>query len=167
MNKDIEYEIPEFYRDFSRRILRFARTHFWMYIPDAIIIIFLLIPPYSTSETIALISGLVVLGFRDIFIMRRMKFYLFSFKVQESMVYYTVHKYNQVMIDRSTHISNVDIKISQRWYGFSIGIYENDLLVHQQYAMGYWTKQRLRELYNRFNSLKGGVNLKAMFKEQL
>jgi hypothetical protein len=167
MDKEMSYEIPEFYRDFSKRILRFARRHFWMYIPDAVIIILLIVPPYSSSETIALISGLVVLGFRDIVIMRRMSNYLSSIKVRDSMIYYTIYKHNQVMIDRSSHISNFDIKISEKWYGLSIGLYESGLLIHQQYAMGYWTKERLRELYNRFNSLKGGVNLNAMFKEHL
>ncbi len=163
----MSFEIPEFYKDFSKRILRFARSHFWMYIPDGIIIILLIIPPYSTSETMALITGLVVLGFRDIFIMRRMSNYLSSFKVSDLMVFYTIYKYSQIMTDRSTHISNVDIKLSQRWYGLSIGLYEGGVLIHQQYAMGHWTRQRIKELYNRFNALKGGVNLNAMFKEQL
>jgi hypothetical protein len=167
MDNNMTFEVPDFYKDFSKRILRFARRHFWMYIPDGIIIIFLVIPPYSTSETIALISGLVILGFRDIFLMRRMSNYLSYFKVEDSMVFYTIHKYSQIMVERSAHISNIDIKLSKRWHGLSIGLYESGVLVHQQYAMGYWTKQRLREIYNRFNSLKGGVNLNAMFKEQL
>lgn len=167
MNTDLSFEIPEKYKDFSKRILRFARSHFWMYIPDGVIILLLIIPPYSKSETLALISGLVVLGFRDIVIMRMMKAYLSSFRVSDSMVFYTVYKYSQVFLDHSTHISNIDIKLAQKWYGLSIGLYDGGVLVHQQYAMGYWTKQRLRELYNKFNEIKGGVNLKAMFREQL
>ena len=99
--------------------------------------------------------------------MGRMNSYLSSFKVQESMVTLSILRYNHVLIDRSTHISNVDLKLSKRWYGFSVEIFEGGELIHQQYAIGYWTKKRLAELYDRFKSLKGGVNLNAMFKEQL
>ncbi len=161
------FEIPEIYKSYSTRILRFVKSKFWLYIPDAIIIILLIIPPYSTSETLALISGLIVLGFRDIIIMRRMNSYLSAFKVEESNVHITVLKYNHVLFNRTTHISNIDLRLLNNWYGLSLEILEGGELIHQQYAIGYWTKSRLLDLYEKFNSLKGGVNLNAMFKEHL
>lgn len=161
------FEIPEIYKNYSTRILRFVKRRFWLYIPDGIIIVLLIIPPYSTSETLALISGLVVLGFRDIVIMRRMNSYLSSFKVEESTVFISVLKYSNILINRSTHISNIDLRLSDKWYGYSVEIFEGGALIHQQYAIGYWTKQRLAELYDKFNSLKGDVNLNTMFKEHL
>ena len=167
MKDNMFFEIPEIYRSYSTRLLKFVRRKFWFYIPDALIIILLIIPPYSTSETIALISGLVVLGFRDIIIMRRMNFYLSAFIVEESNVFITVLKYNHVYINRTTHISNVDLRLSDKWYGLSIEILEGGELIHQQYAIGYWTKSRIKDLYEKFRSLKGGVNLNAMFKEHL
>jgi len=167
MKDNMFFEIPEIYKNYSTRILRFVKGRFWLYIPDAIIIILLIIPPYSTSETLALISGLVVLGFRDILIMGRMSSYLAAFKVEESNVHITVLKYNHVFINRTAHISNIDLRLSDKWYGFSLEIFEGGELIHQQYAIGYWTKSLLYDLYEKFNSLKGGVNLDAMFKEHI
>jgi len=167
MKDNMFFEIPEIYKNYSTRLLRFVRRKFWLYIPDAIIIVLLIIPPYSTNETIALISALVVFGFRDIIIMRRMNSYLSAFKVEESNVYITVLRYNHVSVNRTTHISNIDLRLSDKWYGFSMEILEGGELIHQQYAIGYWTKSRILDLYEKFNSLKGGVNLNAMFKEHL
>ena len=167
MKDNMVFEIPEVYKNYSSRILKFLKRKFWLYIPDAIIIVLLIIPPYSASETMALISGLVVLGFRDIVILRRINSYLSSFKVEESTVYISVLKYSDVLINRSTHISNIDLRLLDKWYGYSVEIFEGGELIHQQYAIGYWTKQRLADLYDKFNSFKGGVNLNAMFKEHL
>ena len=167
MKDNMLFEIPEMYKSYSTRLLKFMKRKFWFYIPDGIIIALLIIPPYSTSETMALISALIVLGFRDIIIMRRMNFYLSAFIVEESNVYITVLKYNHVYINRTTHISNVDLRLSDKWYGLSIEILEGGELIHQQYAIGYWTKSRIKDLYEKFRSLKGGVNLNAMFKEHL
>jgi len=132
-----------------------------------VIIVFLIIPPYSSNETLALISGLVVLGFRDIFLMQRLNTYLVSFSLEEAMVSYTIYKNNQPVIRSSSHISNIELRFSEKLIGSYLEIFENDQLIHQQYALGYWTKKRLKRLYSQFHSYKGDVNLSSMFREHL
>ena len=164
---ELNFEVPPKYLNLSTRLINYVRRHFWLYIPDTVIIIFLIIPPYTTNETIALISGLVVLGFRDIFLMQRLNTYLVSFSLEEAMVSYTIYKNNQPVIRSSSHISNIELRFAEKPFGSFLEIFENDQLVHQQYALGYWSKKRLKDLYSKFYSFKGDVDMSSMFKEHI
>ena len=162
MKASINYEIQTPYREFSKRILRFIRNRFYLYIPDLALITLLVIPPYDTEKVLMIVTGLVVLGFRDIIIMRRSIHYLNQFKVEDQNVQFSLIKYNEVNEEHDNHIANVNLEKAST--PFRLVIRENNRVVHQQYAMGYWTKSRLEDLYNKFNHLKQDVTLESMFK---
>jgi hypothetical protein len=117
------------------------------------------------EKTLMIISGLVVLGFRDLVVIRRSTYYLSQFKVEEQMVSFSILRYNQPYLTRKNHISNVELVREYRPYRLLIK--ENNAVIHQQYALGYWNKAKLEELYRKFNDLKQDVSMESMFKRSL
>ena len=162
MKATIDYQIERPYQDFSKRILRFAAKKFYLYIPDLALITLLVIPPYKTEQILMIVTGLVILGFRDIVLMRRSVYYLNQFRVEEQSVQFSLIRYNEVVENHENHIANVSMEKGTQ--PFRLIIKENDQVVHQQYAIGYWTKSRLQALYDEFNNMKQDVTLESMFK---
>lgn len=162
MKTSMNYQIEHPYQVFSKRILRVVVRRFYLYIPDLVLITLLVIPPYKSEQILMIVTGLVILGFRDLVLMRRSIYYLNQFKVEEQSVKFSLIRYNEVVEDHENHIANVAIEKGSQ--PFRLIIKENNQVVHQQYAIGYWTKSRLNELYEQFNNLKQDVTLESMFK---
>ncbi|MBS3806934.1 MAG: hypothetical protein KGY60_05470 [Bacteroidales bacterium] len=162
MKASMNYQIERPYQVFSKRILRVVVRKFYLYIPDLVLITLLVIPPYKSEQILMIVTGLVILGFRDLVLMRRSIYYLNQFKVEEQSVKFSLIRYNEVVEDHENHIANVDIEKGSQ--PFRLIIKENNQVVHQQYAIGYWTKSRLNELYEQFHNLKQDVTLESMFK---
>ena len=162
MEAALHYEINTKDRDFSRRMMRFVKHNIWFYIPDIILLVILILPPYEMQKTLMIISGLVVLGFRDLIVLRRSTYYLNRFIVEEQMVSFSVMKYNQIFFTRQNHISNVEL--TREYKPYRLVIRENNEVVHIQYAIGYWNRKKLKDLYERFNNLKQDISIESMFK---
>lgn len=166
MEATLYYELNTENKDFTRRMLRFLKHNIWLYIPDFILIALLVIPPYEMEKTLMIISGLVVLGFRDLVVLRRSTYYLNEFKVDDQMmVTFSVLRYNQIYLTRQNHISNIEL--SREYRPFRLLISENNEVVHQQYALGYWKRNKLEELYRKFSDLKQDISIESMFKRNL
>lgn len=159
------YEIDSAERNFSKRILRFVKNNVWLYIPDIVLIIFLILPPYEIEKTLMIVSALVVLGFRDLVILRRSTYCLSQFKVKDQTVFFSIMKYNQVFYFRQNHIANVDLILTHR--PFRLVIMENDKMIHHQYAIGHWNKKRLKKLYKQYKNMKQDISIETMFKREV
>ena len=162
MKASIHYQIQKPYHIFSQRILRFVVNRFYLYIPDLALITLLVIPPYHSQKILLIVTGLVILGFRDIVMMRRSIYYLNDFEVSDQNVRFSLIKYNEVVENHENHIANVALEKATN--PFRLIIMENNNVVHEQYALGYWDKKRLEELYEKYNNLKEDVTLETMFK---
>jgi hypothetical protein len=165
MEATLYYELNKENKDFTKRMLRFLKNNLWLYIPDIVLIVLLVIPPYEMEKTLMIVSGLVVLGFRDLVVLRRSTYYLNQIKVEDQMVSFSVMRYNQIYLSSENHISNVDI--IREYRPFRLVIKENGEVVHQQYALGFWSREKLEELYQKFHNLKQGVSMDSMFKRNL
>jgi hypothetical protein len=162
MKASFQYQIQKPYQNFSTRLLRFVANRFYLYIPDLVLIVLLVIPPYHMEKILLIVSGLVILGFRDIVLMRRSIYYLKQFSVDDHNVKFSVIKYSDVAKEHENHIANVALE--KAFNPFRLIIRENDEVVHQQYALGYWNKSRLEDLHDKYNNLKQDVTLESMFK---
>ena len=112
-----------------------------------------------------IVSGLVVLGFRDLVVLRRSTYYLNQFKVEDQMVSFSVMRYNQIYLTRHNHISSINLE--KKYRPFRLVIKENDEIIHQQYALGFWNKKKLEELYQKFHNLKQDISIESMFKRNI
>ena len=164
MHANLDYEISKSYKYYGSRLIQFVKHNFILYIPDFILLTILAVPPYQMQETLMIITALVLLGFRDIVVMRRSINYLKEFKVNDSAVEYSVLRYNQVYENRKTHISKIVLQLQEDSKPYTLDIYDEGVLVHRQYAIGYWSMDYLKELYTKFSNLKKDMNLEIMFK---
>jgi hypothetical protein len=165
MEATLYFEINQESKDFTKRMLRFVKQNFWLYLPDLALIALLIMPPYRMEKTLMIVTGLVILGFRDLVVMRRSTHYLNQFKVEDQMVTFSVRKYNHILFSRENHIANVEV--IKEYRPFRLVIKENDEVVHRQYAIGYWSKKRLEDLYQQYNHLKQDISMDTMFKRNL
>lgn len=164
MHVYLEYRIPDIYRDFPARMVIFFRRNIHLYIPDFILLIFLMIPPYNWQETLYILTGLVILSLRDVFVMKRITKYLALFKVENYFVEYSILKYSRVYEQRRVHISKVNLNLSTRKKPYKLEIYEGEELMHVQYAIGYYSLRKLKEIYSNFHNLKKELGLGVMFR---
>ncbi|MFP4042191.1 MAG: hypothetical protein ACLFNJ_10210 [Bacteroidales bacterium] len=164
MHVYLEYRLPDIYRDFPARMIIFFRRNILLYIPDFILLIFLSIPPYSWQKTLYIATGLVVLSLRDVVAMKRLTRYLDHFKIENLFVDYSILKYSRVYEKRRVHISKVNLNLSTRKKPYKLEIYEGEKIIHVQYAIGYYSLGKLKEIYNNFHSLKKELDLGVMFR---
>ncbi|KXB08818.1 hypothetical protein AKJ55_00375 [candidate division MSBL1 archaeon SCGC-AAA382M17] len=165
MEATLYYELNAENKNFTTRMLRFLKHNIWLYFPDFILIILIFLPPYEMEKTLMIISGLVVFGFRDLVVLRRNTYYLNHFKVEDQMVTFSVMRYNQLYLTHQNHISTIELVRIYR--PFRLVIKENDEIIHQQYALGYWNREKLEELYQKFKSLRQDISIESMFKRNL
>jgi hypothetical protein len=164
MHANMKYAITKKYKGFTGRIFQFVKNNFWLYIPDTILIIILLIPPYSLNEFLLIFTALVILGFRDVVLLKRISRYLELFQVENTIVYITILHFSQTYEARQAHISKINLVLHEEKSPMQLDIYDNNQLMHKQYAIGYWNKERLKDLYQSFNKLKKEMNLGVMFR---
>jgi len=164
MSLNVVYKIDTAYQDFSVRILRVVRQNLWLYLPDTVLIILLIVPPYALEETLSIIAGLLILGIRDIIIIKRNIKYLNFFEIQNGLVHYSILRYSMVYIEDKEHITNIDMEWIESQNNSRLQLIRKDSVVHTQYAMGYWTRNRLKKLYFEFKELKKDNNIEDIFR---
>ncbi|MFO8235615.1 MAG: hypothetical protein R6U04_09455 [Bacteroidales bacterium] len=164
MHVHFEYKIPDFYSDFPARIIHFFKKNILLYIPDFILLIILIIPPYNLQQTLIILTGLVILSLRDVIVMKRITKYLYCFKVENSSVEYSILRYSKIYEKRKVHISKVHLNLRSRKKPYRLEIYEGNELIHVQYALGYYSLEKLKELYKNFHNLKKDMDLGVMFR---
>ena len=162
MGTTLYYQVNVEHKDFIKRLLRIVKNNIWLYIPDLILIGILVTPPYELEKTVMIITGLLVLAIRDLDILRRTIFYLSEIKVEDQMVSFSIMKYNDIYDVQESHISNVELVKRYKPYRLVFRLKNQE--IHQQYAIGFWKRQKLEELYRNFNDLKQGISIDDMFK---
>ena len=164
MHANLTYKISDPYKDYLSRLMQFVKKNIWLYIPDSILLLMLILPPYSLDKAIMILTGLVLISFRDVIAMKRSARYLNHFTVEDSYVNYSILKYSKIFKNKKVHISRVSLVLEEFKRPYFLDIYEQGSLVHRQYAIGYWSLNKLREMHSNFNSLKKDMNLSSMFR---
>ncbi|HAN18593.1 MAG: hypothetical protein A2X13_13810 [Bacteroidetes bacterium GWC2_33_15] len=151
-------------QDYWGRFLLFAKRNFWLYIPDIITFLFLLIPPYSWFETQIIIALVIILSIRDILVLKFSVYHLAKFYIDGDFVSVAIIRKNSLHDQINGKISEFDIKINS-FAGFkTMEIFQNNKLVHRQFATGYWSGCKMKELYEQFYEIKRNLGFWRMFQ---
>jgi hypothetical protein len=164
MHANLRFKITQPYQDFGGRLIQFMKNNIWLYIPDFILLTILALPPYEIQKALLVVTGLVILGFRDIIVLLRSKIYLNHFFVENKLVYYSVLKYSKLTVNKKVNISSINLDLQKTKKPYYLDIIENNKMIHRQYAIGYWSLDKLEQLYNSFSKLKKDLDLGFMFK---
>ncbi|MEE4197126.1 MAG: hypothetical protein V2I54_05740 [Bacteroidales bacterium] len=146
------------------RVLLFIKRNFYLYLPDLIVLVYLVIPPYTWKEAIYLIMILLVLSLRDILLLRYSRYHLGEFVAINNDVYLKILKKGKLHQQYKEYISDIDMEINYH-LGFPVlYILKQDELLFKQYATGVWSGKRMREFKESFYDFKKEQSMWKMFK---
>ncbi|OFX21787.1 MAG: hypothetical protein A2041_14025 [Bacteroidetes bacterium GWA2_31_9b] len=151
-------------QDYFGRFLLFAKRNFWLYIPDFITLLFLIIPPYTRFETILLVSIIIILSVRDIAVLKLSIFHLAKFNIDEDYISIAILRKSKLNSQISGNISEFDIKVKSFVCFRTMEIFQDNKMIHKQYATGYWSGKKMKELYEQFYDAKRNIGMWRMFK---
>lgn len=162
----LNYNSLEADRIFIERVFLFVKRNFWLFSLDLITILFLILPPYSWQEMELIISLLVLLLIRDIFILRKGYFHLGHFEAKGNNVKIGIIKGSKIKQELEEWLPDIDLEIKYS-FGFPILlITKENKVIFKQYAFGYWTGDKMKEFLNAFYDYKKEQNLWKMYKGQ-
>src|SRR6056297_3125432 len=98
--------------DYLGRVFLFMKINFYLYLPDLIVILYLVLPPYSWEEAIYLILILLVLSIRDILILRFSRYHLGEFVAINNDVFIKILKKGKLNQQFKEYISDIDVEIN-------------------------------------------------------
>jgi len=151
-------------QDYLGRILIFVKRNFWLYIPDFVLVLFLVLPPYSWHEALFVIGISLLLSIRDVFLLIYSVNHLGKFIIDGDSVSLAILRKSELQKQYSGNISEFDIKIRGKLFFKKAFILKNNEVIHCQYAIGNWTPKKMDELYEQFYSIKRDTGFWKIFK---
>ena len=148
------------------RIFLLIKRNYWLYSPDALIVLLLILPPYKWDETKILIVIILILLVRDIIILRLSYKHLGKFVAKGNEVFIGILKRSKIQKERTEWLPELDLEIK---YSFGIPvlyIIKGNEVIFKQYPFGSWSVQKMTEFVNSFYDYKKEQALWKMFKGQ-
>ena len=146
------------------RIFLFVKRNYWLYSPDVIIVLLLILPPYNWSEIKVLIVIILILLIRDIIIFRLSYKHLGKFVAKGNEVSIGILNRGKMQHERIEWLPELDLEIK---YSFGIPvlyIVKGSEVIFKQYPFGVWSFQKMTEFVDSFYDYKKEQALWKMFK---
>lgn len=118
----------------------------YLYIPDILLIIWIIAPPFSTEKLKLFIIAILLLGFRDISIIKQSQQHLESIKLKDGSAIIKTIRYSKVEEVIEKDINTLTMRLQKRLCCSYMDIYLDSELFHRQYAVGSYTFQKLHYL---------------------
>lgn len=148
------------------RIFLFIKRNYWLYFPDAIVVLLLILPPYNWSEAKILILIIIFILIRDITILKYSYKHLGKFVAKGNEVHIGILNGSKMHHETIEWLPELDLEIK-----YSLGIpilyitKSNDIFF-KQYPFGNWSLLRMTEFVESFYDYKKEQALWKMFKGQ-
>ena len=148
------------------RIFLFAKRNLWLFLLDLLVIIFLVLPPYSWNETRILILFIIILLIRDIVILKLCIRHLGQFEAKGNDIIIKILKRNKIKLEIKEWLPDLELEIKY-FLGIPIMyISKGNDVIFKQYPTGIWSAAKMREFINSFYDYKKVQNLWKMYKGQ-
>lgn len=148
------------------RVFLFIKRNYWLYFLDVLIILFLIIPPYSWEETWMLVIMLLILSIRDIIILRLSVLHLGSFVAKGNDVVISILKRSNVHREIKEWLPDLELEIKYI-FGFPVlNISKENEIIFKQFPVGDWTLKKMKEFVDSFYEYKKEQNLWKIYKGQ-
>lgn len=162
----LNYKSTESDQSYFGRIFLFARRNMWLFLLDIIIIVFLALPPYSMQETFMLIVLVIILLFRDAYILIKGIKHLGKFVAKGNHVEIGILKGSSIKKELKEWLPDIDLEIKYS-LGFPIMfVYKENSILFKQYSFGDWTGEKMKEFIDSFYEYKKEQNLWKIYKGQ-
>ncbi|MFO7828082.1 MAG: hypothetical protein R6V23_05635 [Bacteroidales bacterium] len=150
--------------EYLGRVILFMKRNFYLYLPDVVIILFLILPPYSWRETIYLLIMLLVLSIRDIMLLKYSVYHLGEFVAINNDVYLKILKKRKLHQQYKEYITDIEVEINYRFGIPVMYILKQDEVLFKQYPTGIWSGKRMKEFKDSFYDFKKEQAMWKMFK---
>ena len=150
--------------EYLGRVFLFMKRNFYLYLPDVVVILFLVLPPYSWRETIYLLIMLLILSIRDIMLLKYSVYHLGEFVAINNDVYLKILKKRKLHQQYKEYITDIEIEINYRFGIPVMYILKQDEVLFKQYPTGIWSGKRMKEFKDSFYDFKKEQAMWKMFK---
>jgi hypothetical protein len=151
-------------RSYTGRIFLFIKRNFWLFLLDFIIILFLVLPPYSWEETKLIIVLVFLLLVRDVFILKRSILHLGKFEARGNDIIIGILNKNRLSKEITEWLPDIDLEI-KNWMGFPVlYILKENEVIFKQHSYGSWTGKKMKEFVDSFYDYKKEQNLWKIYK---
>lgn len=148
------------------RVFLFVKRNYWLFLLDLIIIIFLIIPPYTWEETKLLLIMIAVLLIRDILILRISCKHLGKFVAKGNEVSIGILKRNKFQKDIIEWLPDMELEIKYILGIPVLYIMDGSDVIFKQYPVGIWTVDKMTEFIESFYDYKKEQAMWKIYKGQ-
>ncbi|SRR6056297_232730 len=146
MSIECKYQINKEEVDFIYRILITIKRVWYLYLPDVFLLIWILWPPFSMEKLKIFIIAILLLGFRDITIIKQSQYYMERLKIEGSKAFLQILNFSKTHKVAEHHVDALNIQLNKRFCCSYMDIYLDNKLLHRQYAVGSYNFQKLHYL---------------------
>jgi len=151
-------------QSYAGRIFLFVKRNFWLFLLDFIIILFLVLPPFSWEETKLIIVLIFLLLVRDAFILKRSILHLGKFEARGNDIIIGILNKNRLSKEITEWLPDIDLEI-KNWMGFPVlYILKENEVIFKQHSYGSWTGKKMKEFVDSFYDYKKEQNLWKIYK---
>ena len=154
MSRECKHQIKKEEVDFIYRVLITIKRVWYLYIPDIILLVWILSPPFSMEKLRYFIIAILILGFRDISIIKQSQYYLESLRLEENRAFIQIVKYGKLETRVEQDIHTLSVQLYKKFCCSYLDIYRGRDLLHRQYAVGSYTFQKLHYLAEKIKQCK-------------
>ena len=160
----LNYNSSQSDHSYSGRLFLFAKRNLWLFVLDLVIILFLILPPYSWDEAQIIIGLLIIFLIRDVFIIKLSIRHLGKFKAKGNDITIGILKGNKISKEIKEWLPDIDLEIRNS-FGFPVMcIYKENETLFKQYPFGDWSGKKMKEFVDSFYDYKKEQNLWKMYK---
>ncbi len=150
----LNYNSPHSDRNYLGRVFLFIKRNYWLFLLDLIIIIFLILPPYTWEETKLLLIMIAVLLIRDILILRISCKHLGKFVARGNEVLIGILKRSKLQDDIIEWLPDMELEIKYILGIPVLHIMDGSDVIFKQYPIGVWTVDKMKEFIDSFYDYK-------------
>ncbi len=162
----LNYSSPHSDQNYLGRVFLFIKRNYWLFLLDLIIILFLILPPYTWEETKLLLIMIGVLLIRDILILRISCKHLGKFVAKGNEVLIGILKGNKLQNDIIEWLPDMELEIKYI-LGFPVlYIMDGSDVIFKQYPVGIWTVDKMKEFIESFYDYKKEQAMWKTYKGQ-
>jgi len=162
MKQLVPYNVSDM--DYGTRVFRFMKRNIFMYLPDAGLLLMLLLPPYTWQQFWLALTGLLLLSIRDIFILILAKYHVYHVALKGDEVVIELVRFSKHFRTFHVPIRDISITIKEKLGCKIMCMKEGKFLLHKQYPVGVWSPEAIEALKTRVQEEKKEKLLHAIFR---
>ncbi len=148
------------------RVFLLVKRNYWLFLPDIIIFMILIFPPYTLRETYVLIGLLLILLVRDIILLKLGVYHISKFLVKGNDVNICILRKNKIHREINEWLPDIELEVKYINGMPILFISKRNEVLFKQYPIGRWSAAKMKEFVDSFYDYKKEQAMWKIFKGQ-